>query len=72
MKTKVDGRGRGLTVPGSVIGGVCVRVPPVFVEHAVGEAEHLGEGVEPRMQQQEEATEQHQRAGHHAAKDGQD
>lgn len=39
------------------------RVPPVLVEHTITKAEHLSPGVQPAMQEREEANQQEERTG---------
>lgn len=44
------------TVPRAVEAGVRGGVPPVLVEHSVGESHHLREGVHPRVEHGEEGA----------------
>ena len=53
-------------VPVAVVLGVGGGGPPVAVEESVPEAQHLGEGVEPRVQEHEvEDEQQHGPRQHH-------
>ncbi len=64
MQPVVDER-----VPRAIVHVVRGRVPPVQVELSVAEAEYLGEGVVPAVEEREEDHELHERAGHDANRD---
>ena len=53
-------------IPLPIVVGPAAAVPPVLVEHAVGEAHHLGEGVEPGMKDREEAENENHGGREHA------
>ena len=43
-----------------------------LIEHTIGEAQHFGESVEPRMQNGEKSQQQKQRSRQHTTKYGED
>lgn len=57
------------SVPCAIVGIVRGGVPPVEIELTIAEAEHLGEGVVPRVEQREEDHELHESAGQYADRD---
>ena len=46
----------------SVVVGEIGAVPPVFVEHTIGEAHHFGKSVQPTVQEGIERNQQEKRA----------